>query len=60
MASKNAPAAEPDPSLVLRWKGDESIYVDGIPNRDITTADVHLSPDDLARAVEYGTHEKVS
>lgn len=67
MATSKHPEPTTDPpeggssdSILLRWLGDESRYTDGIPNRDVTTADVHLSKDDLARAVKHGNHEKVS
>lgn len=50
--------ASPDPAdVVLHWLGDESVFVSGIPNRDITEADA-LSDEDLKRAVKHGTHEK--
>lgn len=47
-----------EPLVVLRWGGDESVYLDGVPNRDVTTED-NLAPEDLDRAVEHGTHERV-
>lgn len=56
--SKPKPAPEPKAAVVLRWKGDESVFTNGIPNRDVTTDDL-LSEDDLKQAVKHGTHEQV-
>ena len=46
-------------TVVLRWKGDESVFTNGIPNRNIHEAD-GLSDEQIKEAVEHGTHEKVS
>jgi hypothetical protein len=48
---------EPAETPVLSWKGDESVFNIGIPNRDIYPAD-GLSDELLELAVSSGTHEK--
>ena len=59
---KPAPPADPDeptpPAVTYRWLGDESRFTNGIPNRDITTDDAHLSEEALEEAIAAGTHER--
>jgi len=50
---------EPSDSVVLHWLGDESVFTNGIPNRDVTAAD-GLSKAQLAEAIAHGTHTKAA
>jgi hypothetical protein len=57
---KPAPPTDPDaPAITHRWLGDETRYTNGIPNRDITTDDAHLSEEALEEAIAAGTHERI-
>jgi hypothetical protein len=58
MVDKKEPASEPT-TIVLRWKGDASVFVNGVPNRDVTEADA-LSKDAIKEAIASKTHEKVN
>lgn len=56
--AKQAPAPA-DPTVRLRWLGDESRFTNGVPNRDVTTDDVHVDDELAAEAVASGTHEEI-
>jgi D-aminopeptidase len=47
----------PRETLVLRWLGDEGVFVNGVPNRDVTLAD-GLGDDVLELAILCGTHTR--
>ena len=51
-----AKTKDPEPTIVLRWLGDETRFTNGIPNRDVTVADA-LTDEQLTEAVAHGTHE---
>lgn len=53
-------------SVVARFVGDGSIYVNGVPNRDLTSDDLAESPGgfltaaQVKAAIKAGTHAKGS
>lgn len=52
------PEQLPPPPVVIRWLGDESVFVSGMPNRDIREGEV-IEPEALELALAIPTHEKV-
>ncbi len=56
--SEDVPRGTSESPVVLHWRGDEGVFTNGVPNRDVTEAD-GLSDEAVELALTNGTHTRI-